>query len=149
MKKITLLCIGKTNDSEILSLENQYKKRLKLFEYNIVELKSHNEDLEKESAEAIKKIEQLLPDKIIVLKEKGHEFSSTQFSKWLHDHLIKTQHLCFIIGGSSGHGEAVLKIAQEDLSLSKLTFPHQFTRVIFAEQLYRAQTIIANHPYHK
>jgi 23S rRNA (pseudouridine1915-N3)-methyltransferase len=86
---------------------------------------------------------------IILLDEKGEEYSSRSFSVWLGTMMNKgTKQVAFVIGGAYGFSPAVYKLAHQKLSLSKMTYPHQLVRVIFAEQLYRALTLIKGIPYH-
>jgi len=86
---------------------------------------------------------------LVLLKEQGKMFESSEFSSWLNSELQKAPKIIFVIGGASGHGEALLKLPHFALSLSPMTFPHKLARLLFVEQLYRAQTIRDKHPYHK
>ena len=86
---------------------------------------------------------------VILLDEGGQSFCSNQFAK----HIEKKRNtlvnkLVFVIGGPYGFSDAVKARANEKISLSKMTFTHQMVRLIFVEQLYRAMTILNNHPYH-
>ena len=95
-------------------------------------------------------LKQLTPQDILVLlDEHGHEYRSLEFA----DHLQKllgrsARNLVFVIGGAYGFSEAVYARAHERISLSRMTFSHQMVRTIFAEQLYRAFTILKGEPYH-
>jgi 23S rRNA (pseudouridine1915-N3)-methyltransferase len=80
--------------------------------------------------------------------EKGKQFTSVDFSKWLFEK-SETQKIIFIIGGAAGHGEEVIAKANFKLSLSELTYPHKLARLLLVEQIYRAITIKNNHPYNK
>jgi 23S rRNA (pseudouridine1915-N3)-methyltransferase len=83
------------------------------------------------------------------LDEKGKSFTSVAFARHieqLQNH--STRQLVFVVGGAFGFSEAVHNRAQMKLSLSEMTFSHQLIRLIFMEQLYRAFTILNNHPYH-
>ena len=87
---------------------------------------------------------------IIALDKNGKEYDSINFSNYLKKLIETTQKdLTFIIGGSYGIDKELLNMADEKLSFSKFTFPHQLMRVIFIEQIYRAFKIMDNHPYHK
>ncbi len=94
--------------------------------------------------------ERILPGaSIIALDEKGKQWSSTAFAQQLRDWQGQSQALAFVIGGAEGLAEQCLAAAKAVLSLSSLTFPHQFAKLILVEQLYRAFTIQSGHPYHK
>jgi 23S rRNA (pseudouridine1915-N3)-methyltransferase len=89
-------------------------------------------------------------DVTIALEERGRSLSSEAFAQWIaerRDGGAKT--LALLIGGPDGHGEAALKPATLKLSLGTMTLPHGLARVVVAEQLYRAATILAGHPYHR
>jgi len=89
-------------------------------------------------------------DFLIVLDERGRQFSSEGFAGFIRDARDRGVGLAaFLIGGPDGHGEAVRKEAGLLLSLGSLTLPHGLTRLVLAEQLYRAVTILAGHPYHR
>lgn len=151
MQKQTLITVGKLKDKNILALEQEYIKRL-TSPLQIIEAKTHEENLSLEGQEVISIIEKNFNNTrpvIILLAENGKEMSSVAFAKWYEDLISKPNPLLFIIGGASGHSEEILKMANIRLSLSPMTFPHQFARLILVEQIYRAQTIIKGHPYHK
>jgi 23S rRNA (pseudouridine1915-N3)-methyltransferase len=85
----------------------------------------------------------------VLLDEKGAEMGSTAFAKWIEKRMIGgTRQLTFVIGGPYGFSDDVYQRADHKISLSKMTFPHQLVRLIFAEQLYRTMTIIKGEPYH-
>ena len=89
-------------------------------------------------------------DYCIALAIKGKTYDSVGFSKHLSDLMLKGEgSLCFIIGGSLGLSKAVMDRADETLSFSDFTFPHQLMRMILTEQIYRAFRIMKNEPYHK
>ncbi len=151
MKDLHLIVVGKLNDKNIEELERDYFKRLTNPKLTIHEVKSHAEDLQKEAREVLGKIDDLSKNEnpyIVLMMEKGKQFTSVDFSKWLSG-VYERQSVIFIIGGASGHGEAVIKKAHFKLSLSELTYPHKLARLLLVEQIYRAQTIVANHPYNK
>jgi 23S rRNA (pseudouridine1915-N3)-methyltransferase len=89
-------------------------------------------------------------DGLIVLDEKGRQYDSASFAADLkRRRAAGTRALAFLIGGPDGHGETVLGIAHTTLSLGAMTLPHMLARIILVEQLYRAVTILAGHPYHR
>ena len=86
---------------------------------------------------------------MILLDEKGDEFSSVQFADFLNRKTISNvQHLIFIVGGPYGFDESIYNRANGKMSLSRMTFSHQMIRLFFAEQIYRAFTILKGEPYH-
>jgi 23S rRNA (pseudouridine1915-N3)-methyltransferase len=88
-------------------------------------------------------------DCIVLLDEHGKDFSSRQLAEYLERKMhTVSKSLIFIVGGAYGFSQKVQATAQEKISLSKMTFSHQLIRLIFAEQLYRALTLLHNEPYH-
>jgi ribosomal RNA large subunit methyltransferase H len=154
--KIALIVIGKTDTGYFVDAINEYKKRLVHyipFEMEVIpdikNVKNMSEIQQKEKeGELILKF--LQPgDYLVLLDEKGKDFTSLQFAAYLEKkmHTIPKR-LVFIIGGPYGFSEAVYGAASEKISLSKMTFSHQMVRLIFIEQIYRAMTILNNEPYH-
>ena len=93
-----------------------------------------------------------LPERaqIVALTRTGRGMSSTDLAGYLQDHALhSTPEVCFVIGGAFGLGTGVLDRAHKQWSLSEATLPHELARLVLAEQLYRAGTIIRNEPYHK
>jgi len=86
---------------------------------------------------------------VVALDERGRAFTTLQLSAWLAERRARAEPLSFIIGGPDGLDAAVSARAQLRWSLSTLTFPHALVRVLLAEQLYRASTVLAGHPYHR
>ena len=86
----------------------------------------------------------------VVLDEDGRQFTSEAFATFMRDQREKgARSLAFVIGGPDGHGEKMLAGADLKLSLGAMTLPHMLARVLLAEQLYRAATILTGHPYHR
>jgi 23S rRNA (pseudouridine1915-N3)-methyltransferase len=87
---------------------------------------------------------------IVALDERGRDFNSQDFARWLGTRQdAGARHAAFLIGGPDGHGAEVLAAAALQLCLGRLTLPHGLARAVLAEQLYRAATILAGHPYHR
>jgi len=158
MKRIDFICIGKhqgPTGQALQSLEGEYLKRLTLWDFHIHEIKNYDDDCKREAKDVLallKKIEQKYSSspKIFLLKEQGKQFDSSKlFAKFLENQFEQSNHLLFIFGGAAGHDQAIEQLKHQGLSLSSLTFPHQFARLLHIEQIYRAQTIIQNHPYNK
>ena len=96
-----------------------------------------------------KLLDRIGDDYLVALDEHGKSLTTLQLAKWLGERQQDGRNLCFVIGGPDGHGQALLAKAALRWSLSALTFPHAMVRVILAEQLYRAQSVLQNHPYHR
>jgi 23S rRNA (pseudouridine1915-N3)-methyltransferase len=88
-------------------------------------------------------------DFVIALDERGKQLSTRELADWLHARMQDGRDLVFVIGGPDGLAGDVLARGNLSLSLSRLTFPHALVRVVLAEQLYRAHTVLAGHPYHR
>lgn len=154
--KIKLLAIGKTDNKELLQLIQVYQNRLKhyiKFELEIIpDIKkvknlSENQQKIKEGELILKRLQSA--DELILLDEKGKEFRSIEFSKYLQKKMNSgIKQLVFVIGGPYGFSEEVYKKSKGKISLSKMTFSHQMVRLFIVEQVYRAFTIIKNEPYH-
>jgi 23S rRNA (pseudouridine1915-N3)-methyltransferase len=92
----------------------------------------------------------LKPDHYVVaLDERGRARTSVELSQWLGRRLQEGRDLSFLVGGADGFAPRVLERAEERWSLSALTLPHALVRVVFAEQIYRAVTLLDGHPYHR
>ena len=153
---IDLLVVGKTDSAEIQSLVATYLKRLNFYTRVTLVTLPDLKNTRNISAESQKRQEgELLMrqfadgDYVVLLDEKGAEMRSVAFSMWLQKRMNSgVRRLCFVIGGPYGFSKTVYDRADESISLSQMTFSHQIIRAIFAEQLYRAFTIIRNEPYH-
>lgn len=100
--------------------------------------------------EARKLLTALRPDEwVVALDERGTEMSTRELADWLAGRMREGRDLAFLIGGPDGFAAEVLTRSDASLSLSRLTLPHALVRVVLAEQLYRAMSILTNHPYHR
>jgi 23S rRNA (pseudouridine1915-N3)-methyltransferase len=88
-------------------------------------------------------------DYLVALDERGKSLTTLELAKWLGERQQDGRDLTFVIGGPDGLGPGILMKAGLRWSLSALTFPHAMVRVILAEQLYRAHSVLQNHPYHR
>ena len=158
--KITLVTVGKMKDRILAHAIKEYEKRLSRYcRLDMVQV-SDEKTPEKASEAKARQIREREGERILAqLKEgayvialaiEGKMASSEELAKKLEKLGItgKSQ-VVFVIGGSLGLSEAVLKRADEQLSFSRMTFPHQLMRVILLEQIYRSYRIIAGEPYHK
>ena len=94
-------------------------------------------------------LERLGDDYVVALDERGKSLTTLQLAKWLGERQQDGRDLTFVIGGPDGLGPGILAKAALRWSLSALTFPHAMVRVVLAEQLYRAHSVLQNHPYHR
>lgn len=154
--KITLLTVGKTDRDWVRQGLDIYVSRLKHYiPFSIVEIPElknvsslTKEQIRTREGELI--LRNLRPtDDVILLDERGKEYSSVELARILQDKINYTgKDIVYIIGGAYGFSEAVYRRADSRLSLSRMTFSHQMVRAIFAEQIYRAFTIMKGEPYH-
>ncbi|MHC8950490.1 23S rRNA (pseudouridine(1915)-N(3))-methyltransferase RlmH [Sphingobacterium hungaricum] len=154
--KITLICIGKTDDKYIDTGIEKYVNRLKHytnFSLQIIpdlkNVKNLTQELqkEKESQLIFKHISNL--DLVILLDEKGKEYRSVEFAKFIEaKQIASTQSIVFVVGGPYGFHQSLYTRANQLISLSKMTFSHQMIRLFFIEQVYRAYSILKGEPYH-
>jgi len=153
--KIKLLVIGKTDNKNLSALFEDYCERLQhyvSFEYAaITDLKNKKLSItQQKAAEGDLLLKSLNPsDEVILLDENGTHYKSTEFAEFLQKKSLSSiKRLVFVIGGAHGFSQNVYKRANEQIALSKMTFSHQMVRLIFAEQLYRAFTILKGEKYH-
>ena len=154
--KISFWSIGKNNEPYIKQGVEEFTRRISKYfktEWNIIPVPKNagmmsEMDLKKKEGEMI--LEWLRKDDYLVaLDEKGKEFSSEGLAHFIQARAnTSVKNLVFLIGGAFGIDETVLKKADQKMSLSQLTFPHQLVRLILAEQVYRACTILKNEKYH-
>lgn len=158
--KLSLICVGKIKEKYLTMGIDEYKKRLGRYcSLEIIELPDEKtpDNATFAVGEAIKKTEgarilKAIKDDsyCIALDIRGNMLSSEELAKHMEKLFVSGKsHISFVIGGSLGLSEEVLKRADYRLSFSKMTFPHQLMRLIFLEQVYRAFRIINNEPYHK
>ena len=153
--KITLLVVGKTTDSRLVSLMEEYISRLKHYvPFEMVVLpdlkntKSMSEEqIKAAEGEAILRFLTPAMD-VILLDEHGREFRSVEYAVWLQKKMGSGRDLTLVIGGPYGFSEAVYTRADGKISFSQMTFSHQMIRLMAIEQLYRAMTILRGEPYH-
>jgi 23S rRNA (pseudouridine1915-N3)-methyltransferase len=154
--KITILAVGKLKEKYWKEAIQEYLRRLSAYaKVELIEVPDR--DKEEPTAECVQKREaadllKRLPDGayVIALDSGGKQLSSEGFAAHIAElALYGRSHLYFLIGGSTGLVSHVLARADETLSLGPQTWPHNLVRVMLTEQLYRACTINAGHPYHK
>ena len=153
---ITLLTVGKTDVNWVKEGLDVYTSRLRHYvPFTVVEIPElkkvqalSQQQIKEKEGELI--LKQLTPqDVLILLDERGEEYRSADFAKYLEKQLGSgAKSLVFAVGGAYGFSESVYQRARGMISLSRMTFSHQMVRTIFAEQLYRAFTILKGEPYH-
>ncbi len=140
--KVKLVMLGKTRRAELRALLEDYLARLRHYaEVEAVELR--------DSTAALRKLV-LSPAAVVVLLDvAGKHVTSEQFARWLGEQRRGTREIVFLCGDAEGFPEELRRKAASRLALSTLTFSHELARVMLAEQLYRAFTILSGHPYAK
>jgi len=154
--KITLLLTGKTDIQPVKELMDEYSKRIghyTNFEVitvpDIKNIKNLSIEQYRQKEAELQKKYLAKSDFVILLDENGKEYTSEKFAQFLeHKIQIGIKNPVFVVGGAFGFTEEIRKMAEQTVSLSKMTFPHQLVRLIFLEQLYRAFTIIRKEKYH-
>jgi len=142
--RIQLLLLGKTRRPEMRALLEDYAGRIRRF----AELEVR--ELREDSPAAIRKVELAPGAAVVLLDAGGKEYSSEQFASWLRGCRDGgTREIVFLCGAASGLPDSLARRAKMRISLSPLTFSHELARVMLAEQLYRAFTLLAGHPYAK
>jgi 23S rRNA (pseudouridine1915-N3)-methyltransferase len=151
-RKVQILSLSSSHQTQDDLFCDQYRKRLPpSFKMEFINLKGKRLSIQQESELFSKKIVELESQGItylILLDEGGKSYSSLSFSHFLFQKWETHSNILFIIGGAYGHHPEVKKKAHTSLSLSQLTFPHRMSKLILVEQIYRAWTIHAKHPYH-
>ena len=152
--EIKLIVVGKTKSSELVRLINEYVKRINFYKkFKIIVVNSLKS--KKNSEKEIKKIEgeNVLKsvkknELIFLLDENGKSFNSRKFADFLSNKFKTNKSIVFVVGGAHGFSNEIKQKSNEIISLSEMTFSHQVIRLFFTEQVYRALTILNNHPYH-
>ena len=153
---IKLLVVGKTVKGFVSDGVEEYTKRLKhYFNFSIEVIQDVKNASSLSSAQLKEKEKELilkhisLDDYVILLDEKGREFSSTEFASFIQQKMNNSiKSLVFVVGGAFGFDERIKQQYNNKISISRMTFSHQMIRLLFTEQLYRAFTILKNEPYH-
>ena len=153
--KTELILVGKTTDKHIIACINDYVERIlhyMPFEMIVLPEIKNTRGLSEEQQkgrEGEMILQRVQPgDLLVLLDEHGSEYRSIEFADWLRRKQNTVRRLVFAIGGPYGFSKTVYARADEQISLSRMTFSHQLIRLIFTEQLYRACTINKGEPYH-
>lgn len=142
--KIRLVMLGKTRRPEMRALVEDYAKRIR--HYADVEIN----ELRDESPAALRKLKIDPAAVVVLLDASGKQHTSQSFARWLGEMRDRgVRELCFYCGSAEGFPEELSRGKALRISLSTLTMPHEFARVVLAEQIYRAFAILSGHPYPK
>lgn len=158
--KISIVCVGRLKEKYWTAAVDEYSKRLgKYIKLDITELPDEKapesmsvaqerQVKEKEGERILKAIKD---DALVVTLEiEGKQLTSVELAGFISEKMTRgVSHIAFVIGGSLGLSDEVIKKSDYHLSFSKMTFPHQLMRVVLLEQIYRACRINAGEPYHK
>ena len=148
--KYIISTIGKIRNNDEDLITRKYLKRIRNIELKQYEVKTKNKE-KKIEEEADKLINSTLKNgKLILLDEEGENISSSDLAKlilnWNNSNITSVN---FAIGGTFGNGIKIKRTADKIIALGKLTWPHQMVKMMISEQIYRIETIIHGHPYHK
>ncbi|MCH5227482.1 MAG: 23S rRNA (pseudouridine(1915)-N(3))-methyltransferase RlmH [Muribaculaceae bacterium] len=154
--EITVISVGKINSSWIQEgiqlFESRIKRYIKYSPIIIPDIRNSKslskETIKEEEGKLI--MENLASsDIVVIMDEKGKEFTSRDFSEWIQKQMVGgRKRLVLVIGGPYGFSKAVADKADYKISLSKMTFTHEMAKLILTEQIYRAMTILRGEPYH-
>jgi 23S rRNA (pseudouridine1915-N3)-methyltransferase len=145
--KIKVAWIGKTKEPAIETLTAEYLKRISRYA-EVAGLAVRDEAAILSLASGERQKQRNDRHKLVLLDSGGKQLSSEELAAFLDREQLNAVPLLFAIGGSDGFTEEAKRRADLTLSLGKMTLPHELARVILVEQLYRAFTILKNHPYH-
>ena len=156
MQGITLLFVGQTSDPRVDSFLDEYVKRVSRFVSLDIKALPEPKTTKKTPPSAQKELEGASiidavgqGDTVILLDEKGSEYTSRGFAELLEKEMMTTsKRLVFVVGGPYGFSDEVYRRFPRKISLSKMTLNHQMVRIFLSEQVYRAVSIIHNLPYH-
>ncbi|OGT75408.1 MAG: 23S rRNA (pseudouridine(1915)-N(3))-methyltransferase RlmH [Gammaproteobacteria bacterium RIFCSPLOWO2_02_FULL_56_15] len=154
--QITLIAVGRKAPAWIKEGFETYRKRIRSpFSFKLIEVEAvrRNKSISTQKLLALEaeRIRSVLPHsaRVIALAEQGKDFSTRDLADRIRGWMRQGQAVALLIGGADGIDRTLLKEAGETWSLSRLTLPHALARVLLAEQIYRACSILQNHPYHR
>jgi 23S rRNA (pseudouridine1915-N3)-methyltransferase len=141
--KLKLAWIGRTKEAAVQSLVSEYRKRTSRY------IQIETQEFASEEA-LLKWLDKIVPRPFFVaLDSRGKQFSSEELAQYVGNHQDRgTQSMLLAIGPPNGWSEAALQQSQFQLSMGKMTLPHELALVVLTEQIYRAFTILKGHPYH-
>lgn len=152
--KITIAAIGKIKPSPERELCDKFIKQLP-WPVSVIELdaKASLPIVQRKQEEArllLAALAKAAPDKIIALDEQGASHASASFATMIQEWQNRgASHLAFVLGGQDGHDQSLLDKAHATMALGPMTWPHMLARALLLEQIYRAHSLLTNHPYHR
>jgi 23S rRNA (pseudouridine1915-N3)-methyltransferase len=156
--KLSILAVGRLKSGAEQTLFNRYldlfnasARNLKISPISVIEIPESRTDgvEERKDAEAQELLARIGSARLVALDEQGQLLSSYEFTAMVSRLRDEALDVAFAIGGPDGHGAALKTAAHFQLSLGRMTLPHGLVRIVLAEQLYRAVTILQGHPYHR
>jgi len=154
--KIDLIAVGTRSPDWVVSGYNEYEKRLpRECELNLIEIpvarRSSNTSVDQlKQQEGEKMLSLIKPQSMVIaLDQRGKNWSTEQLAGKMQRWMNESPQVSLLVGGPDGLADVCLAKAQEKWSLSALTFPHFLVRILLAEQIYRAFSVLNNHPYHR
>ncbi len=143
--RVRILAVGTRMPAWVSTAYDDYARRLRsAMRIDLEELRVRNK-----ADEERRFLERIGDDFVVALDEHGKTRTTAELARWLNERVLEGRNLSFLIGGPDGLGAEILKSASWRWSLSSLTFPHALVRVLLVEQLYRAHSLLHNHPYHR
>ena len=154
--RVTLLVVGKSRNAALTAAIGEYEQRVsRYWAFNVIEVReapggrsmSVGEVREKEAANMLSRLP--VNSRLIACESTGESVTSEVFAGWLQKYRDGAQDVTFLIGGAHGLGSSISERADQHMSMSSWTLPHELARLVLVEQLYRAGTILRGEPYHK
>jgi 23S rRNA (pseudouridine1915-N3)-methyltransferase len=143
--RVRILAVGTRMPGWVTTAYDDYTRRLR----SSMRIDLEELDVKTRAEEEKRFLDRIGDDYVVALDEHGKPKTTLELAKWLGERLQEGRNLSFLIGGPDGLGPQILARAAWKWSLSGLTFPHAMVRVLLAEQLYRAHSVLHNHPYHR
>jgi 23S rRNA (pseudouridine1915-N3)-methyltransferase len=148
--RVRIIAVGTRMPAWVTTAYEEYTRRLRSsMRVELEELPQARDKANAKTDEEKRLLDRVGDDYLVALDERGESLTTLELARWLAGRQQDGRHLAFVIGGPDGLGSGVLSRANLRWSLSALTLPHAMVRVILAEALYRAHSVLHNHPYHR
>ena len=151
--KFRVVAVGKPRDRSLAAVISEYEGRARHYwpieAIEVREESGRDDPAIVRAREGARLLEHVAGARVVACDERGDTFDSTGFAAWLQGAREAARDVAFVIGGAYGLDDSVRKVAERRLALAPWTLPHELARVVLAEQLYRAGTIVRREPYHK